>query len=123
MTAYKAYIRSVAKLFCGSNCPTLEADIEEIIHLEAALASSKLSVEDQRDPETVYNLLSYKQLADRSKFDFLAHILIPVVKTLGFTPTAQPTDQLIVSDVNYTVKAISVINSLKTPDRTLANYM
>ncbi|XP_017492575.1 PREDICTED: neprilysin-11-like [Rhagoletis zephyria] len=123
ITAYKAYIRSAAKLFCGANCPTLEEDIDDIIHLESALASSKLSVEDQRDPETLYNLLTFKQLADRSKFDFLAHILIPAVKALGYTPTAQPTDQLIVSDVNFTIKAVSIISSLKSPDRTLANYI
>lgn len=123
ITAYKAYIRSAAKLFCGANCPTLEEDIDDIIHLESALASSKLSVEDQRDPETLYNLLTFKQLADRSKFDFLGHILIPAVKALGYTPTAQPTDQLIVSDVNFTIKAVSIISSLKSPDRTLANYV
>ncbi len=45
------------------------------------------------------------------------------MKALGYTPTAQPTDQLIVSDVNFTIKAVSIISSLKSPDRTLANYV
>ena len=121
IAAYKNYIRQSAKLFCGNNCAELDKDIDDIVNLESQLALQKLSVEDQRDPETVYNVFTLKQLHDKSKFDFLTSILVPIIKSLGLSSPISQSSTILVSDVNYTVKAIEILN--KTPVRTLANYI
>lgn len=123
VAAYKDYIRSSAKLFCGQDCDQeqLEKEIDEIVNLESELAKNKLTVEQQRDPETMVNMFNNKQLHDKTNLDWNEKIFKPLLDILGARTVGDSNKPLMVTDVNYTVKAIEILQ--QTPIKTVVNYI
>lgn len=115
-------MRSSAKLFCGNNCPNLEADIEAIVQLESELAQARIGLEVSRDPKNAELKLSLKEFSTRTNFNWLNEVVIPVYKAFGLT-TDLPTDSqgVIISDVGYFTKLVGIL--AKTSPRTVANLV
>ena len=130
--AYKTYILKAAQLLCdqdqghdplhhdGCNTSIINSNIEEIIQLESLLANIRLPIEDLRDPEHTYNKLTLDELHIKTQFDWLNKIFLPIWKMLNVTVSIDGRTKVIVSDINYLVKAVSILS--KTTPRVIENY-
>ncbi len=123
ITAYKEYIRSSAKLFCGTNCANLEADIDAIVHLESELAQGKLSLDVSRDPANMERKMTLKEFSAQTKMNWLGEIIVPLFKALNVSGWEQITDaqEVIINDIGYLTRVVSVLS--KTSPVTVANLV
>lgn len=123
ITAYKEYIRSSAKIFCGSNCPNLEADIEAMVHLESQLAQAKLPPEVSRDPANSELRLTLKELSTRTNFNWLAEVIEPLYQALNVSSEYLPAESqgVIVNDIGYLTKMVAIL--AKTSPKTVAHLV
>lgn len=119
--AYKDYIRSAAKLFCGSDCSKLEEDINSIVSLESALANAKMPIEDQRNPSKTDVLLTIKEFNEQSKFNWSTEILTPIWKHFGSSEIPTDSDYVHLNDVEYFTKIVQILK--RTAPRTIANFI
>lgn len=81
-----------------------------------------MSIEDQRDPEKTYNKMTFTELNTKTNFNWLTELFIPVLNAYNLPSSSlTPSTVLRVSDVNYVIKAIALLD--KTPPRTVAHLI
>ncbi|KAJ6220352.1 hypothetical protein RDWZM_006164 [Blomia tropicalis] len=105
---------------CEENCNStiIDKDVDEIVQLESQLAKVKMPIEDQRNPELLYNKLSLKQLANRTNFDWLDKIFLPSWNGFNvINHSLSNQTEVIVGDLEYYEKAIKIIDDTPPPFR------
>ncbi len=124
VTAYRDYIRSAGKLFCGEDCSALEADITELINFESELAKVKMPLEDQRNPDKTYNVWTLKELSEKTALNWRTELFQPTLRLLGLPQVAAAlTDaqSVRISDVQYVLKAVELLR--RASPRTVAHLV
>ena len=125
INALKKYLTTIGQVICkrenGTACnqEEISRDVDDIVNLEIELSKVRMSPEDRRDPDLTYNRFTLAALKNKTGFDFepLMHNVLNILKS---TKKIGPEFEVIVSDVNYVVKAIEILK--KTPQKTLISY-
>ena len=119
ITGYKKYIASYGKLFCGSDCSTLEKDIDEMLHLESQLANARSPPEALHDTANSDVKLTIKELSEKSSFNWHKEVIVPIYQSFGLSNFPLESANVNIYDASYLLKAVEILK--KASPRTVAN--
>ncbi|XP_011169776.2 endothelin-converting enzyme 1 [Solenopsis invicta] len=130
-TTYQSYIETVANMFVENRGgyvkpEALSQDALDVVNFEIELAKLTMSLEDRRDVDKIYNLLTIKELQHaydkqhprKSKINWLHYIQKLFARE---RITIKSSEKLIVQAKKYLTSLVPLLE--KTPSHVIINYM